>query len=54
MMSALESVLPFLLTCLSLASYFIGMRMREASHAVIPLYDPACLTTLTASGPAPS
>ena len=48
-MSALESVLPFLLTCLSLASYFIGIRMREASHAVVPLYDPVSLTLIAIS-----
>ena len=45
-MMALETVLPFLLTGTSLFSYFVGIKIREACHAVVPLYDPVSLALL--------
>ena len=45
----IETVLPFALTGISLASYFIGIRIREAAHAVIPLYDPVSLMLIALS-----
>ena len=48
-MSIVETVLPFLLTGTSLVSYFVGIRIREASHAVVPLYDPVSLMLIVLS-----
>lgn len=45
----IETVLPFALTGISLASYFIGIRIREAAHAVVPLYDPVSLLLIVLS-----
>ncbi len=48
-MNGLDAILPFCLAVIPLVSYFFGIRMREASHAVVPLYDPVSLMLIGVS-----
>ncbi len=45
----IETILPFAITGTSLVSYFVGIRVREAAHAVVPLYDPVSLMLIALS-----
>ena len=42
-------MLPFATVALALASYFIGIRVRDAAHCMVPLNDPVSVTLLTVS-----
>lgn len=45
----IEYVMPFVVVVLALLSYFVGRRIHEAAHCMVPFNDPVSLILLLAS-----